>query len=149
MPFTLEFVPRWAAVTAVIALALIPVGVLIDLVFRKFGLPIIAGLEVLEYLLLASVVMALPRLSFVGQHITLVWQNHMSSLHTMAIRFVCATTCGVMSVVYLHLALDATTTGAMFRNGLDIPEAPIWMIMGLVFAITGLVELAIFFKRHK
>ncbi len=149
MPFPLEHIARWFATAAVMALASIPLSVLVDLVFRKFGLPVVIGLETLEYLLLASVVLILPRLSLSAWHIALVWQTRISPLRATTIRLVCIALCGVMSIVYSRMTFDAMATSAMFRNGLDIPEGPIWMTSGLTFAITGMVELATLFKERK
>ena len=102
----------------------------------------VIGLERVEYLLLASVLAALPGLSRAGGHIALQWGGGASPLRTRAIAALTAGLCIALSLRYAGLARDAWLEDAHFRQGLDVPEAPVWAAAALAFGVAGLAALA-------
>ncbi len=123
-------------------LALLITAILADFTARHFGLYVVIGLERVEYLLLATVLAALPGLSRSGGHVALAWRGTPSRLLGRLIAALTAGLCLALSIRYAGLALEAWQTGMYFRRGLDVPEAPVWAAASLAFALAGFAPLA-------
>lgn len=136
--------PILTASTALSAalLALLVAAILTDFTARHLGLSVVIGLERVEYLLLATVLAALPNLSRSGGHIALAWGGAPSRLRSRLIAGVTAGLCLAFGIRYAGLAFEAWQTGAHFRRGLDVPEAPVWAAASLAFSLAGLATLA-------
>ncbi|WP_208979013.1 hypothetical protein [Stappia stellulata] len=137
----MKTVLRMSTALSAILFGLIVVAVLADFAFRHLGLSVVIGLERVEYLLLVSVLAALPGLSGAGGHVALQWSNTPSPLRSRAIGGLIATLCLALGLRYADLALEAWRTGAHFRRSLDVPEAPVWAAAALAFALAGIAAL--------
>jgi hypothetical protein len=133
---------RASTALSAILLVLIVIAILADFALRHLGLSVVIGLERIGYLLLASVLAALPGLSHADGHIALQWSGGASPLRARAVAALTAGLCIALSLRYAGLARDAWHEDAHFRRGLDVPEAPVWAAAALAFGVAGLAALA-------
>ena len=73
-------------------------------------------------------------------HVTLAWNFALPAVVRNMVRAVSAVLCLSLALTFYYLAFSAFESDAMFRSGLEIPEAPAWMIAGFSFALAGIAE---------
>lgn len=129
-----------SAFCGALCLGMIPICVLVDLLFRKIGLSVVIGLERLEYLLAASVLLLLPKLSVAALNVTLEWTVRVMAAQLVFVRVLSTGLCIVVAFTFMRLGFGALESGAMFRSGLEIAEAPVWFFAALSFFMAGVAE---------